>query len=113
MCSKDTLDIILRRVCEKAKIEFGKQLSSVILYGSYARKDYDEESDIDVMILLDLPAGKIKRFHRAFSDFSLEMDLQYDVVLSLLLQDKDTFERWKGSSPFFKTVLSEGVELIA
>ena len=95
------------------KVNSENQLSSVILYGSYAREDYDEESDIDVMVLVDLPASKIKEYHRSFSDFSLELDLQYDVVLSLLLQDKVTFERWKGSSPFFKNVLNEGVEFVA
>lgn len=113
MCNKDTLDTILRRVCERAKIQFGNQLSSVILYGSYAREDYDDESDIDVMVIVDLPASRIKEFNRVFSDFSLELDLQYDVVLSLLLQDKATFERWKGSSPFFQNVLNEGVEFVA
>ncbi|MCQ4638626.1 nucleotidyltransferase domain-containing protein [Anaerovorax odorimutans] len=113
MCSKDTLDAILKRVCERAKSEFGSQLNSVILYGSYAREDYDDESDIDVMVIVDLPASKVKEFNRAFSDFSLELDLQYDIVVSLLLQDKATFERWKGSSPFFKNVIKEGVEFVA
>lgn len=113
MCSKETLNTILGRVCERAKSEFGDKLSAVFLYGSYAREDYDEESDIDVMILVDLQADEIKAFHKSFSDFSLELDLQHDVVLSLVLQDKATFERWKHASAFFKTVLKEGVELVA
>ncbi|MCQ4638638.1 nucleotidyltransferase domain-containing protein [Anaerovorax odorimutans] len=112
MCSKDTLDAILKCVYKRAKAEFGSQLSSIMLYGSYAREDYDDESDVNVMVIVDLPASKTKEFRRAFSDFSLELDLQYDVVVSLLLQDKATFERWKGSSPFFKTVLNEGVEFV-
>lgn len=113
MCNKETLEVILERISERAKKEFGAQLSSVILYGSYAREDYDDESDIDVMIIVDLPAGRMKEFNRVFSDFSLELDLQYDVVVSLLLQDKATFERWKESSLFFKNVLKEGVEFVA
>ena len=32
----------------------GKRLKKVILYGSYARGDYNNSSDIDIMILTDL-----------------------------------------------------------
>ena len=33
---------------------YGKHLKTVILYGSYARGDYTKDSDIDIMVLLDL-----------------------------------------------------------
>ena len=39
---------------------YGNHLKTVILYGSYARGDYTEESDIDIMILLDIEDMKIK-----------------------------------------------------
>ena len=34
---------------------YKSHLKSVILYGSYARGDYTVDSDIDIMILVDLP----------------------------------------------------------
>ena len=32
----------------------GERVKKIILYGSYARGDYNESSDIDIMILTDL-----------------------------------------------------------
>ncbi|MCM1217443.1 MAG: nucleotidyltransferase domain-containing protein [Lachnospiraceae bacterium] len=32
---------------------FGGKIERVILYGSYARGDFDLESDVDIMILLN------------------------------------------------------------
>lgn len=113
MCSKDTLDTVLEKVCKKARMEFGDKLNSVILYGSYAREDYDNESDIDVMILSEVSADEINRYQKVFSDFALELDLQYDIVLSLFLQDLKTFQRWKQTSAFFKNIANEGVEISA
>ena len=40
---------------------FGEKFQSVILYGSYARGDYDEESDIDIMITVDMSREELKK----------------------------------------------------
>jgi hypothetical protein len=43
-------------VCEfKAALQslYGDRLNGIVLFGSYARGDYDEESDIDLMMLLN------------------------------------------------------------
>ena len=46
-------NIIDEFIIEINKI-LGKRLKKVILYGSYARGDFNEDSDIDIMILTDL-----------------------------------------------------------
>lgn len=47
------LKLILDELIQKILPIFGSKLKRVILFGSYARGDYDEESDIDVMFLID------------------------------------------------------------
>ena len=113
MCTENTLKIILKDVVKYAKSELGDLLNAVILYGSYARGDYDAESDVDVMIIVDVASDKVKDLTKKFSDFSLEIDLKYDIVLSLLIQDKATFERYKATYPLFKNIEREGVDLCA
>lgn len=50
--SKEDLDLILKELIEGVFPIFSDKLKRVILFGSYARGDYDEESDIDVMLML-------------------------------------------------------------
>ena len=45
--------LLIQYLSEIQKI-YGAHLKSVILYGSYARGDYTPDSDIDIMILVDL-----------------------------------------------------------
>jgi predicted nucleotidyltransferase len=52
MCSKETLNRILSKTINKFQDIFKDALRDVILYGSYARGDYDEESDIDIVALV-------------------------------------------------------------
>ena len=50
MCDKSTLQSVLSAVAEQARATFASTLKSVILFGSYARDDYDTESSEGVQI---------------------------------------------------------------
>ena len=50
MCTKNQLHIITETVAQEAKARLGDNLDAVVLYGSYARGDYSDESDIDIMV---------------------------------------------------------------
>ena len=39
----------------------GSKLTKVIVYGSYARGDYNSSSDVDVMILVKMSDNEIKK----------------------------------------------------
>ena len=52
---------IMQQFASSLRKLLGNTLDSVIVYGSYARGDYSELSDIDVMILVTLTEEKIKK----------------------------------------------------
>ena len=51
-------NLIDEYVSEILKI-YGTHLRQVILYGSYARGDFRVDSDVDIMLLVDLPEEKL------------------------------------------------------
>ena len=57
----DIISNILLGFTRRIKALLGNKLSKVIVYGSYARGDYHENSDIDVMILVKLSETEIKK----------------------------------------------------
>ena len=113
MCDKSTLQAVLSHVSKKANETFGDTLNSTILFGSYARGDYDTESDIDIMLLVDMPAGELVAHRKDMSAFSSDLDLEYGVFTSIKLQDLLTFEKWKNTLPFYRKVIAEGVSVSA
>jgi len=113
MCSQTTLNIITDKVVQAARESLGDKLDKVILYGSYARGDYDDESDIDIMVLADIPLDDRGREREKIKKILNYIDLEHDVVLSLKVTDCTTFYKFINDLPFFVNVQREGVVLSA
>ena len=111
VCTQENLQKVLKKTKLALEEIFGEKLKAVILYGSYARGDQDEESDIDVMALVDIPKEDIHRYRDNVMDFSVDIDLEYDVLLSVKLQDIYTFDRYEEVLPYFKNVIREGIHI--
>lgn len=51
----ESIQNILTLFVKEVKRVLGEDMDKVIVYGSYARGDYDEHSDIDIMVLTSYP----------------------------------------------------------
>ena len=91
----------------------GNRVKKVILYGSYARGDYNESSDIDIMILTDLMDEEIIKFRDKILDYTydLEWDNNFNFMLSPLIKNIDKFNYWLEAMPFYRNIEKEGVIL--
>lgn len=108
MCTQGQLDEILDRTVAEAKEIFGPAFHGAILYGSFARGDYDDESDVDVLILADLPAEELFRYRARIDHLCGSILFEYGVVLSVLEKDVATYEKYKGALPFYQNIEREG-----
>lgn len=109
--TKIQIQEIVNKYATEAKREFGSSLKAVILYGSCARGDFDNESDIDIMILLDMKPDEIPLVRKRMRPIANHLDLEYDCVISATFQSYATFEYYKEASVFYHTIESEGVLL--
>ena len=111
MCTENQLKVILDRVAATARTALGDRLRGAYLYGSYARGDYDAESDVDILVLADVPREKLAAYKKPFLKATSDLGLEYDVVVTVTLKDTDTFEKYLDAVPFYQNVRKEGVPL--
>ena len=109
MCTKNQLDEIISRIVGFSREVFGDKFQNVILYGSYARGDYDDESDIDIMIMVDMSREELSKYRMVFSEFFSELNLENGVFLTSKLQSKSYFNEWLYAMPFYQNVMKEGI----
>lgn len=113
MCTKVQLQAVLRTIYQKSVEEFGEKLDAVILYGSYARGDYDEESDIDIMVRVRLERTELHQHLDTFVRLTSQIGLEYNIFVSVHLQDCETFDRFRDDLPFYTNVVKEGITIFA
>lgn len=105
-------EILQRYVGDLHKL-YGSQLKSVILYGSYARGDFRADSDIDIMVLVDLADEEIREKGHDLSDVTFEYNFDNDLTIVPIVKNSDHFNKWIKAYPFYFNVKKEGVELYA
>ena len=50
MCTRNELNLILQAMTQAYQAVYGANVVKIILYGSYARGDYQKDSDIDIVV---------------------------------------------------------------
>jgi len=87
----------------------GNDLSKVILYGSYARGDFEAESDVDVMVLVKLSQEEIEKVEEAVFDVAFDIEMDHGIHISPIIKNEEQFEYWVDVLPFYQNVKKEGV----
>ena len=102
--------VLIQYLSEIQKI-YGTHLKSVILYGSYARDDYTSESDVDIMLLVDLSTEEMESYSDALSELGYEYNVNHDIWIMPVVKNKEHFKHWATVYPFYANVQKEGVIL--
>ena len=103
---------IIQDFAKNVRKILGNSLDSVIVYGSYARGDYSELSDIDIMLLVSL-GEEIKKISDQISDLAFDFMMKYGVDISPVITNIEHFNYWVDNLPYYRNVRDEGVRLSA
>ena len=111
MCTQNQLNNILKKFEQKAKDIFGEKLESIVLFGSYARGDFDEESDIDILILADMSSEELASYRGHIDTLCGDLLWEYGIVVSAIEKDLETYNKYSNVLPFYKNIEQEGVKI--
>lgn len=101
----------INKFVEESKRILGNRIKKIILYGSYARGDYNNSSDIDILVLTDY---KPKEFYTALKQLSrmtFDIELDNNVILVPVINNINNYNSGKDEIPFYSNIQREGVVL--
>ncbi len=113
MCSKHELDIILQKIAEAYRVVYGDNLVKVMMYGSYARGDYDNYSDVDIAAIVRGERQELQNALKKIWDTSSELELEYETIVSPTVIPFDEYEQYRNDVPYYRNIEKEGVVIVA
>ncbi len=94
---------------QRLRQEYGREVLSVKLYGSKARGDHHEDSDLDLFVRVRQDDRQV---YAKMYQIASEIELKYDVILGMLLTGPTHYALMRRlGEPLYRNVQREGVEL--
>ena len=111
MCTLSQLNQISEQMAAFYRRIYGKDIVGIYLYGSYARGDYSEDSDIDIVAIVKGNRNELQKKLRSVWEQSAEIGLEHDVVVSPTVIPYDEFEAYKEELPYYSNISREGRQI--
>ena len=101
----DKLSTVLNKI--KSEVSKLDETAEIIHFGSTARGDFNNESDIDVIILVDKkPANFQEEINLKYPLY--EIEIESGIIISPIIMTKSEWNSKKNKSIFLENVSEEG-----
>ena len=109
MCDKNQALTILGEVYHACNAAFDRKIADAYLYGSYARGDFHDESDVDILLTVDVEPEELPAYRKAAFIVSGELSLKHDVLVSVTVKPLRQFRQYENVLPYYQNVIKEGI----
>ena len=114
MRGQEEIQIIMNSFTTRCKELFGHRLLEVRLYGSYARGDQEEYSDIDLLVLIDTDGIEARKYLSPVCGIASDISLEHNGIdLSPFICGKDQYDKLKSFPGFYNSIFNEGISVYA
>jgi predicted nucleotidyltransferase len=105
-CLPPDLAAIIAKLRRGVEELYGARFRDLLLYGSYARGDQREGSDVDLLLLLDGPVNTGREILRLES-VVWPLSLDHGIVLSVLPVSHEAYQ--KGETSFLRIIRKDAM----
>ena len=102
---------MLKQLKEKITSQFGAGIVNIIVYGSYARGEESEDSDLDILIVTREKDEDMER-HVDNIVYDAMWEHDFNPILSVQLITEEHFKKLRNiGSSFYRNIEKEGISL--
>ena len=99
--------IIVRDITKALKDDCEK----IIMYGSCARGNYNNNSDVDIAILTNSDREGAKKYDSKIDEIATTIEIETMAIVNFVLLPKSEYEEKNSWYPYFVNIKNEGIVL--
>lgn len=103
------LTLVVQNYLHEIRDILGKDYTKGVVYGSFARGEYSEESDIDIAIFTNRNPEELYILRSEIAEITFEYDMKYDIILSPVFHNVTLFNRMLEVMPYYQSIQREGI----
>lgn len=112
MCSREQFEELTRQIVSAYKETYGDDISCIYLYGSYARGDYTEHSDIDFVAIVHGDRQALQDQLSEVWDRASDIGSTFDMIISSTVIPYDEFETYRDTLPYYQNIIKDGLQVL-
>ena len=103
------LDDYLKQYVEILKNIFHDKLLKVVLFGSYARGEANDDSDIDVFIVIDMNEDTLYDYRDKLLKDTVDFNMDNDIDIQIITMEAPRYNRYKYAEMLLLNIRDEGI----
>ena len=111
MCTRAQLKDITSQLVDVYRNIYGDDIVEILLYGSYARNEETDQSDVDNVAIVKGNRLDLQKKLKIVWDISADIGLENDVVVSPTVVPFDEFEKYREILPYYMNIEKEGIKV--
>ena len=108
---KNVLPTVMDTTVNDIPEVFKDDCQKIILYGSCARGDYTDDSDVDIAILTKSDREQVKKYNAQIYDIAAKIGIATMAIVNFVCLPISEFEEKKTWYPYFMNIAKDGVLL--
>ena len=100
---------ILKEAYLRCNKVFNGGICDAYLYGSYARGDNDEESDVDILMTVDMNYEQLSDYRTYIAEVMSDLSLDNNVFVSIAIKPLQVFRKHLNVLPYYQNIIKEGI----
>lgn len=109
MCDKTQINKITSQMVKAYRDIYGQSIKNIVMYGSFARGDFDDESDIDFAAIVVGERQELQKKLEKVWDKASDIGLEHDAVVSPVVIPYEEFLEYKDKLPYYRNIDKEGI----
>ncbi len=111
MCQRNELNDIISKVIHIYRTIYGENIVEIRLYGSYARGNENQDSDIDIVAIVRGERLKLQEQLTEVWNQTDDISLEYETIISPTVIPYGEFQKWKEDLPYYRNIEKEGIRV--